>query len=165
MSSFVIGKKEFYKAFGVIVGARESNRNWFLYDFQLKRDMTNSDYWNKFEKIHDAMVKVVCDRYGDDPKRYEDNTRYADECMKARHEWFYGDNVKRTQIAVEIDWFFRSVEYQIDDDDKAMEEARTFFNGIMMNLYRQIVIPAVKPDSWGKLTLEWDFPDVERMDA
>ena len=66
MSSFVISKKEYIKAAGIVAGIAEAQRDFWLFDYEAQRNSTPEDYYNRFAECYTMNALSVQEQYGDD---------------------------------------------------------------------------------------------------
>lgn len=76
MSSFVVEKKEFVKAAGLMHGFEESKRGKHIYFLNIVRE--------KFLECWRNNIASVCEQYGDEESIYEDNDDYDEIFEKYR---------------------------------------------------------------------------------
>lgn len=120
MSSFVIGKNEYIKVAGLCAGiasltANTSHCMW-IWDYERNCLMDERGYREAFTRCYELNYDSVCKQYheewgGLDPNDYDDefNAHYKIGMMAA-------DNHKLLKKLIdEIAFFFRSVNYQIED--------------------------------------------------
>jgi len=153
MSSFVIGKKEYIKAAGVVAGIAEELRDFWLYNYEKGRKYTETDYYDTFSEFFTMNALSVQMQYGDkvaaeDPEKYEKDFR---ECKKigvqiARN----GGNVLR-DAALELNDFFRSAIYQTEYEPY-MWKMSMFFDRVISQLFEKMF--RHECNSWGSLEIK-----------
>jgi len=124
MSSFVVDKKEFVKAAGLMHGFEESKRDKHLYFLNVVYD--------KFIECWRNNIESVCEQYDDDESIYEDNNNYDEVFEKYRKvgaKIFMGIDspMTRREFAFSMMSFFNSVLYQVENDDLHDKCAAFFF--------------------------------------
>ena len=141
MSSYVVPKSEYIKAAGIIAGivtiknnARRSD--FWVYDYELRRNMQPNDYYIRMAECYDMNAISVQEQYGDsEPER--DNNQYLDiflaykrkgmDCAmnpeKLRKAWFV------------LNDFFRCAEYQTEKY-AYLFRMKMLFNEILVQLMR-----------------------------
>lgn len=124
MSSFVVDKKEFVKAAGLMHGFEESKRDKHIYFLNVVYD--------KFIECWRNNIESVCEQYGDDESIYQDDEDYKEvfeKYSKLGAKIFMGLNapIGRRQFAFSMMQFFSSVLYQVENDDLNDKCASFFF--------------------------------------
>jgi hypothetical protein len=141
MSSFVVDKKEFVKAAGLLHGIEETRRHeansWFL-DHVL----------DEFYKCYYLNVASVNDQYdsNEEPETEWYLDVFEEYCEKGRSLWKAPDDRKRLRTGLMK--FFQSVLYQIENKDAAVEVSAVFFGCIqVIEIYRT----TLDTDWWGEI--------------
>lgn len=124
MSSFVVEKKEFVKAAGLMHGFEESKRDKHIYFLNIVRE--------KFLECWRNNIESVCEQYDEDKSIYADNDNYDEVFEKYRKlgaKIFMGIKapMKRREFAFSMMQFFSSVLYQVENDDLHAKCAAFFF--------------------------------------
>ena len=174
MSSFVINKKDYARLAGVLAGIgtqKDYHRDQVFY-----RCEWDGHWWHQWEKedfrkdvmsLYDLNLKSVCLQYGDTPDQWERNPieqaelnyEFETYFLKASKLYRLAHGVGTIQDVKELEKllyyindFFRSVNYQIED-----EEASNKANKIM-DYYRSKILDMLKHMNCTHETLSWgDF--------
>lgn len=143
MSSFVIDKKEYMKAAGLVTGS-------FGEGFSSKREYLSS-YWydravRQFYKLYVLNVESCnlqyCDTETPEPLNDSDKELYEQYRQKAIE--ISKNEMERRKLIFNLNHFFRSVSYQIEDKDCEMQAANIIYR------YLSSMISSMKfdDDSW-----------------
>jgi hypothetical protein len=160
MSCFVVNKASFAKAAGIVAGIADAanqgasmDRFW-LYDTKKNRNMTGTDYLDRFFQIYEMNCKSVSESWKEeqpvDKKQYAGDFKRAVSIGKKLyyHRWENGAYLRAVQ---ELRSFFSSVRYQIDNPELE-RKAANFMNAITVKLFEQLDSTG-DHDSWGELDL------------
>ena len=150
MSSFVIEKKEYVKAAGLVAGIAESKEIWF-YSYKVQRNRKAEDYYNDFVECFEMNALSVQEQYKDSDAEFDSNT-YMDTFQEYKKIgkkacFNYRDIVP---IAVKLTDFFSSAIYQTEKESY-MYKMQMFFNAISTKLFM-----AAYPhecECWGDLNI------------
>lgn len=150
MSSFVIDKKEYIKAAGVVAGIAAASRDFWVFNYEKGRNSTTEDYYHMFCNCYHWNAFSVQFQYND-PEPEDDPNNYMDtfnHYCRIGKQYRY-KNLKAALI--ELSDFFRSALYQVEDKDYS-QKMELFFSRII----GQIIQVAFTHDhkSWGTLELE-----------
>ena len=166
MSSFVIDKRSYVRVGAIVAGiakaTRGTNRELWLYDNVLGRNLKGTDFVDKFVECYKLNVDSVCKQYAHchdeycDPKTYEDNNDYDDDYIRY---FKFGEGIADSTLdLMDVVWnliyFSRSVNYQIEDpiDNQIVME---WFNLVIAKL-TQIADLKDDRDMWGEFDLNLD---------
>lgn len=119
MSSFVVDKKEFIKAAGLMYGIESSKRDAHQYFLDRVHQM--------FSECYEMNLASVNEQYGrNDEADPSDYTYLFEEYADKGKKIWEGkvDGMTRKDIRLRLWSFFRSVEYQIENDPQ--QEAVSF---------------------------------------
>jgi len=159
MSCFVVDKAGMARAAGIVAGIADAanagnqiDRFW-MYDAQNRRNMTGTDFLDKFMKVYEMNVKSVSESWGE--KLECDQADYTSEFNRAAKlgkkaylsRW---ENGAYLRIIQELQNFFDSVRYQIDNPELE-KKAVSFLNAITVRLMKQL--DTGEHDSWGSFDL------------
>ena len=146
------------KAAGLVSGIASERGPYFevwVYDFENNRNSTPEDYKRRFTDIYRLNADSVLDQYhgdevgapADDPNDYKQD---FDTFYKLGKQLVYnGGKVLRDAIN-ELNGFFSSILYQIEDD-KYNEIAAAYLDKVLVALYKAA---AGHTNSWGSLEIE-----------
>ena len=151
MSSFVINKKEYMKAAGLVAGLAQELQLW-LYDMETRRNSTPEDYRRKFEECFTMNCLSVQDQYNDDSP-YTDSNSYDqefNEFQKLGKQLAYNGGEVLTNAIRELQSFFDSASYQTEYEPY-MYKMNMFFNSIIVQLYKKS--SHYEADSWSELVI------------
>ena len=126
MSSFIISKKEYIKAAGLVCGVASCSKYGGSPTFC-------ANVKKQFEHIYNLNVYSWCEQYDEDVK--EDTCDYESvfNDYKALGRRIYMDedvNMRPYQLRYSLIQFFRSATYQIENEDANMEAASYFYTCI-----------------------------------
>lgn len=161
MSSFVISKRDYMRVAGLVAGISENvnrynscGRTFWIYDFETGGNMEAEGFKKRFLECWRLNVESVCAQYHDDPSDYDTGNDYEEEFRTYRKigVLFADDREKLEDIIHEINFFARSVNYQVEDEGCATI-VNEWFNKILVTLFGLL---DTKDDraSWGEFTLE-----------
>lgn len=152
MSSFVISKKEYVKAAGLVAGLAKAYNIWF-YDFQEGRNSNADDYRRRFIECYQLNAESVQKQYNDpepekDPGKYQ--ALFAEYYNKGLNsELTYGQAEK---VTAELLHFFRSVLYQVEDQFSSFAIG-SYFNQLTALLCEAVFTSKYAPESWGSIEI------------
>lgn len=129
MSSFIVDKKEFIKAAGLMHGIESADRHphtWFLDHVK-----------EMFEECYNLNVKSVSKqyhtRYKADKEAYDD--LFIEYSKKGRYIWLgFNEKIDRTKLRYILINFFSCVDYQIEDE-KMSDRANAIFYQCIYKLF------------------------------
>ena len=152
MSSFVISKKQYVKAAGIIAGISESARDFWLYDYEAGRNSTPDDYYNRFSECYNMNALSVQDQYGDtEPETDGDDYKdiFKEYRKKGKDIYFFGDKKK---AIIELLHFFNSALYQTETEAYYFK-MQLYFYRIIVALLQYCDSSYHNSESWGTLEL------------
>jgi hypothetical protein len=155
MSSFVISKKEYIKAAGIVAGIAEGFgygfNKFYFWDYETERNSTAEDFYRNFSEFHKMNALSVQEQYNDDTAELN-NEEYLDtfgEYMrKGRKATAAPEELKKYFLNLRS--FFRSCEYQTEKE-AYFWKMKMYFNELL-NAIVGYVLPS-EVDSWGTLEL------------
>ena len=163
MSSFVIGKEEYIKAAGIVAGIKDIHNDIWMYDYELGRNMTADDYYNKFVECYDMNAISVYEQY---KPRHDDEILCTDSRdYKATFKAYrakgkaYALRPDALKMAImELRQFFSSAIYQTEKESY-MFKMQMFFNSLLVQLMPYLYrVNRDDIQSWGSF-------DVSGIDA
>ena len=107
MSSFVINKKEYMKAAGIMAGLAQELQIW-SYDYETRRNRTPEDYKRAFEECFTMNALSVAEQYRD-KEAYTDSNDYKadfDEYKKLGCQLVWNGGQDLTNAIYELMSFF-----------------------------------------------------------
>lgn len=153
MSSFVIDRKEYAKAAGVVAGIAKIKRDFWCYDYSVGRNMNEGDYFRRFLECYEMNALSVKEQYNDD--EMEGTPASDNECKAAFLEGkkkgtaaIVNGNIR--QAVSELIHFFRSAMYQTEKE-AYYYKMKMFLDGLSVELVTRCVLPPA--ESWGELEL------------
>ena len=155
MSSFVISKKEYIKAAGIVAGIAASYKNgihefWF-WDYETQRNSTPEDFYRHFAEFHTMNALSVQEQYDDDTAEL-DSEEYRDTfsvyMRKGKAATMTPAEMKR--YFLNLRKFFRSCQYQTEKESYNWK-MKMYFNELL-NTIVGYVLPG-ETESWGTLEL------------
>lgn len=158
MSSYIISKQEYMKAAGLVSGIASERGPYFevwVYDFENHRNSAPEDYIRKFTDIYMMNAASVIDQYhGDEvgaPANDTDEYKQDfDAFYKLGKQLVYNGGKMLLDAINELNGFFSSILYQIEDD-KYNEIAAAYLDKVLVALYKAA---GRKTKSWGSLEIE-----------
>lgn len=142
MSSFVIGKEEYTKCAGFLAAIVEKP-NYYreptlrLWNKKETRLYTAEDVLHDFQRLYEINANAVALQYGNNAKD-QDGTTYEDtftSCKDDGKRLLSGGTAKDQLKAIfEAIHFFRSIQYQIEDEDNT-RQALMILNKYYRGLY------------------------------
>ena len=123
MSSFVINKREYVKAAGLMYGIEASKNLPHKYFLDHVRE--------NFVKCYELNVDSVNEQYGNESgKDFSDyDYEFEQYCKIGEHIWWYGlyNGMTFKELRINLMEFFRSVLYQIENEEMSQFVAAFFF--------------------------------------
>jgi hypothetical protein len=153
MSSFVIDKKEFVKAAGIVSGiAYYAGDRFYMWDAEKNRKMDGEAIYEKFCECYRLNAESVAWQYRDE-KPESDNGRYAQELADGFliGKRIASDNGKLAKMIAKLQAFFSSVRYQIEEP-KAEAKVTAFLNEVIAKLVGTLRYD--QDSNWGELDLD-----------
>lgn len=153
MSSFVISKKEYIKAAGVVAGIAAAIRDFWLFNYEKGRKYTEADYYDTFSEFFTMNALSVQMQYGDKVAA-EDPADYKKDFEKARNlgkQLVYAGNKAVNDAAVELNDFFRSCIYQTEYEPY-MWKMSMFFDRIISEIFEKVNPHECR--SWSELKID-----------
>lgn len=151
MSSFVIDKKEYIKASGLISGLSEALGLW-LYSYKVNRNMTPEDLHKQFTEFFNMNCLSFQEQYRED-EAYTDSNEYRAEFEEYKRRGYSigvtEENLKQT--IAELRSFFNSCIYQTEKESY-MFAMQMFFDNVLNQLIPYL-IPGIQTESWGTLEI------------
>jgi len=158
MSSYVIDKRSYARAAGMIAGFCDCKRAGlpviYLWDYSRGRRYTGDDFKPAFDWLYHLNAKSVQLQYGDKEPENDTNS-YNDDFLEYRLigrklYMFHGDKVQ--DAVAQLRDFFGSMLYQTED-----EECERNMKGFIYRLYFELAkLPRRDSEarSWG--SFEWE---------
>lgn len=163
MSSYVIGKINYIRCAGAIVGMSEGfyRDPLWVYNHRDNRNFNEDDYKTIFTWLYEANAKSVQLQYDDDTCESDTNDYSTDfeEYKKIGKQAVYHGT--ENHLVKEIAKFFSSIKYQIEDDDLS-RKVSCYLNIILVALAEKTVLENSDVTCWGEFKLE--KPDTEIID-
>lgn len=154
MSSFVIGKREYMKAAGLIAGMMSVFKEMWLYDEQSRGRVNENGLKRMFAECYEMNAESVAEQYGDPMDDYYDDDDYKndfdDYMIRGVTIAISKDGLK--EAIAELMMFFRSSMYQTERDDYA-EKMQLLYDRIIVLLTGEL-LRSVKTDSYGELNVK-----------
>lgn len=151
MSSFTIDKKEYIKAAGILSGIKETNRDFWIYDYNAGKPMEDKEFYNLMEEFYTMNALSVAEQYHDDAPETDSN-KYMDLFKEykniARTLSLHPDKLK--QLIIELHDFLHSAIYQTEKDaymHKMIYHAGVIDSALMPYMYKHEV------KSWGAVDI------------
>lgn len=122
MSSFTIDKKEYIKAAGLVAGIAETYnrgpREFWIFCRETGRNSTPEDYHKQFSDFATMNALSVAEQYGDETADTDAGEYRSDfeEYRKAGQQIAMSGGNKLKHAMMELRSFFRSAEYQTEND-------------------------------------------------
>ena len=164
MSSFVINKKSYVRACGILAGLAELKESRFnepvlrLWNYKLNRPYNAEDFKQSAAWLYHLNAVSVQKQYHDDqaahdPESY--NADFAEYMAKAKKAYHDPDAAKLERIVNELHHFFRSVLYQVED-----AECERALKGFCYRLFFELQGVTAKksgfdPESWGDFEIAY----------
>ena len=153
MSSFVISKKEYIKAAGVVAGIAEAKRDFWIYNYEKGRKYTEADYYDTFSEFFTLNALSVQMQYGDkiaaeDPAEYKKEFKAAVNLGK---QLVYAGNKAVNDAAVELNDLFRSAIYQTEYEPY-MWKMSMFFDRVISEIFESVNPHECR--SWGSIEID-----------
>lgn len=151
MSSFVIDKREYMKAAGLMHGiATSKDHPWKYFVENVKA---------RFERLYELNVKSVCKQYR---REFDglDECEYQEVFKKyssiAKKVWSAKPSdlkslQKREKIRAQLIYFFSCVDYQIEDQEMIKEARSIMF--VCLDSYLVKADELLVEDSWGMINI------------
>ena len=158
MSSFIIDKNEYVKV-GAFIGAFTEMRYRgdlliYLYNEQTNKLYTANDVINEMVNIYQLNVASVNEQYGED-NEYDDEK--LDRMLVAKYMGYakkilYDENKLEIAIA-NVHKFFRSVNYQIENEElnARAKEIMQKYECALLDVFMEI--KGIPTDSWGSFDI------------
>jgi len=146
------------KAAGLVSGIASERSPYFevwVYDFENNRNSTPEDYRRRFTDIYHMNAGSVIEQYnGDEVGAPADDTdEYKtdfDSFYKLGKQLVYNGGKVLIDAINELNAFFGSILYQIEDDDYN-SKAAAYLDKVLVALYKAA---AGHTNSWGSLEIE-----------
>ena len=156
MSSYTIAKQEYMKAAGVISGLASEIRDFWIYDYETRRNSTPEDYKRHFTEMFTMNALSVKEQYHGDEvgAPSTDSNEYNDlfnEYMHLGKQIAYNGGKVLENAIYELMSFFGSALYQTEND-AYMFKMQFYFNNLIVALFKQGLKRETK--SWGTLEIE-----------
>lgn len=153
MSSYIISKKDYVKAAGVVAGFKKNARNFWIYDYELRRNMTEDDIKDMFVECYELNCMSVIEQYRrnvpgadcNDQNDYEDVFR---EYKRLTEQAILQG--KSREVLQELRFFFHSSLYQTENR-AASDRMQIFYFRIIDQILDTIF--SRDCNSWGELDL------------
>lgn len=155
MSSFIISKKDYIKAAGIVAGISEALKLW-VFDYEEGRNSTAQDYYKQFERFYTMNALSVLEQYGDEvgAPATDSNTYKADfEAYRkiGKSAGYTREGLK--EIVAELQNFFSSAEYQTENDSYN-NQMIFYFDKLLVELYKQAFLYGNRDaKSWGSFEI------------
>lgn len=159
MSSFVISKREYIKAAGIVAGIvavsqlpGRNGREVWIYDHAAGRNMTDEDYRRQFAACYELNARSVAEQYGDEEPEH-DSGDYLPEYNAAYHYAYntFCSMYGREIIAASLREFFQSALYQTENPEYE-SSMRYFFNLVSTEIDRNFFDREdYRRGAWGKI--------------
>ena len=158
MSSFIIDKNEYVKV-GAFIGAFTEMRYRgdlliYLYNEKTNKLYTANDVINEMISIYEMNVDSVNEQYGD---HTEYDTEEIDRMVVAKYMGYakkilYDENKLEIAIA-NVHKFFRSVNYQIENEElnARAKEIMQKYECALLDVFMEI--KGIPTDSWGSFDI------------
>ena len=157
MSSYVISKKYYVQVAGAIVGLSNAlyREPLWIYNYKDNRNFNEDDYYTLFTWMYDANAISVQKQYGDAKRETDDNEykKEFDEYKKIGKQYVY--NSREKELVKSIADFFRSIKYQIEDDDLS-RKVNCYLNKIQVEIVNKTLLKG-ETSCWGDFEIE--MPD------
>ena len=141
MSSFIVPKIEYMKAAGLLYGFEYAKREphaWYLDHLK-----------EQFLRCYELNVASVNEQYNDYEKADECDYNEIFEAYKDFGRKCY--NTKRKEFVYSMLMFFRSVNYQVENEEAKQEVTAWLYTCIMHLEERHVEVAA---EWWGEINLE-----------
>lgn len=150
MSSFVIDKKEYIKAAGIVAGVASASRDFWVYDYVEHHNSTAEDFYNRFCDVYRLNALSVQEQYNDPEPEADTNSYKAvfNQYMKYGRQYYFKG--MKTAL-IELKDFFRSAIYQIENEEYA-RKTELYFSRIIDALIDKCFPHECR--SWGTLELD-----------
>lgn len=156
MSSFVIDKKEYIKAAGVLSGIekatrRNYRRRLWVYDYQHNDVMQGMRFYDVMDECFQMNALSVQEQYHDS-EAWTDSEKYMDvfTAYEAKGSSATFNYMELRRIIFELRMFFRSAEYQTEKEAYSFK-MKMIFNAIMESLMGFLYDDETK--SWSSLDI------------
>ena len=163
MSSYIIDKKSYIRCAGAIAGLSATlHEPLWIYNHVENRNFNDNDYYNLFKWAYEANYKSVCWQYHDDKEPLDTKDYKADfeEYKKIGKQAIYHN--LRTELVKEIATFFRSIKYQIEEDNLSAKVS-CYLNIVLVEIVNKTVLYDRNTECWGNFELH--KPNTEIEDA
>lgn len=152
MSSFVICKREYVKAAGLVAGIAACKRDGiFIYDYEKHRRMTEKDILEKFVECF-AMNALSVQMQYDDSEAETDDNDYMEEYKKAKTAGnMLFATCNRKELLTLLNDFFNSAIYQTEYEPY-MWKMKLFFGAVLDEIIDALFPHECK--AWGGIDLE-----------
>ena len=167
MSCYVILKNEYAKAAAVFGAFTEIEKYHepllYKYNFEKQRMYNFDDVMDDFMKLYELNYQSVCGSWNlftiDQDAEIDTKTvlKYKDYIKKM---WNYGRHTNINNITTikniffDLYKFFRSVLYQIDNDEMNKQASKIIgtYNGYILDFLSQL--DCIESDSWGEFNID-----------
>lgn len=161
MSSFVIDKKEYIKAAGIVAGIAEASkkrticgvsRELWVWDYEHDRNSTPEDYYRRFVECFEMNALSVAEQYKEDDLWTDSNDYKKDfsAAILTGKKLFNEKGEKLKNAIMELRQFFHSASYQTEKYEY-MFKMEMYFYKILEQLMPYLWI--YEPESWGDLKI------------
>lgn len=150
MSSFIIEKREYIKAAGIIAGIAEARKLW-VFDYQSNRNSNPEDYHRRFTECFEMNALSFKEQYNE-AEVFTDGNEYRQtfkEYLKKGRSLAGKPNELKHAI-FELKQFMSGAEYQTEKDAYFFK-MQMYFNSILIALMD--CLRDHEPESWGTLEL------------
>ena len=140
MSSFIIDKRDYMRAAGLLAGIAEATKHrtyqLWIYDYTTHRNMTAADYQREFEKCYQMNALSVQEQYHDDDSAMDLN-KYAVDFNEYKRKGRQAamDDVQLEEWIYNLNTFFGSALYQTEKESYGFQ-MQYFFGRIITALVR-----------------------------
>lgn len=143
MSSYVISKREYIKAAGIVAGivavselpGRNGRRVW-VYDYTMRRNMTAADYRRQFAACYELNARSVAEQYGDEEPEHDEGDYHAEYSAAFRYAYkTFCSGYGREIIMTDLRGFFQCALYQTENEEYAAA-MRYFFDMVNAEIDR-----------------------------
>lgn len=157
MSSFVIAKKDYCTAAGVVAALADNKKLWY-YDYAARRNSTKEDYFTRFCECYEMNALSVVEQY-DDPDMQgtpEDEKECAAAFEKAYSKMktgligFGGSGFNLRQVISNLLHFFSSACYQTEKEAYYFK-MKMYFDGLTAEITRKYLLP--DSECWGEFEI------------
>ena len=158
MSSFVIDKKDYVTAAGIVAGIAKASAQGngvhalWVYDYQTQRNSTPEDYYRKFSEFYTMNALSVAEQYHDKTPETNSND-YKKEfaaAMQTGKKLYFERGEKLKNAIMELRAFFSSAVYQTEKYEY-MFAMQMYFDHILVQLMPYLW--QHETESWGDLKI------------